>query len=489
MKLVCLVSAFLLLWQAKGLTSDVGRLSGQYDKQHRSPGVAIVGAGIGGTFIAHHLRGLLNQSVDLHVFEGHDIGGRVQTFQFQGHAFEAGASIVFAKNYYVRDAADKLELKRVPPEGSTEDVFSIFNGSKLVFQESPWSFVTLYRIIRRYWLTYFKFQAPKQMLQKFLKLYELQSQGRAFETPEAFLQELDLYDLTQQSMHAYLKESLGSSTVARRFATEVVAAVNRVNYNQDSGLNAFAGMVSMLPTVVNDLFKIEGGNVQVPEKLLDHAHANLHHANVTIIQRLPDGTYQIEATEGSETKVFGPFAAVVIATPLELTNIQFKGVDLPHLPPRKFQSTISTFVTGSLNGSYFGLNQAPEGSIMVTEHAGTPFSSIAPAKRFPDKSVLYKLFSSVPLQKADLDRIFGQHQVVGEFPWYAYPKFQPPEQFAPFKLADRLFYSNALENAASCMEISAVSAMNSALLVQQALNQTIVSLPDSIKKQQTMAEL
>ena len=126
---------------------------------------------------------------------------------------------------------------------------------------------------------------------------------------------------------------------------------------------------------------------------------------------------------------------------------------------------------------------------MVTEHAGTPFSSIAPGKRFPDNTVLYKLFSSVPLQKADLDSIFMQHRVVGEFPWYAYPKFQPPEQFAPFKLADRLFYSNAWENPASCMEISAVSAMNSALLVQQALNQTSLSLPDSIKKQQTMAEL
>ena len=64
-----------------------------------------------------------------------------------------------------------------------------------------------------------------------------------------------------------------------------------------------AGMVSMLPTVVNDLFKIEGGNVQVPEKLLHHAHASLHRANVTVVQRLPDGTYQFEATQDSGTKV------------------------------------------------------------------------------------------------------------------------------------------------------------------------------------------
>ena len=37
------------------------------------------------------------------------------------------------------------------------------------------------------------------------------------------------------------QKSLGNSVTARRFATELVAAVNKVNYNQDSGLNAFAG--------------------------------------------------------------------------------------------------------------------------------------------------------------------------------------------------------------------------------------------------------
>jgi len=60
-------------------------------------------------------------------------------------------------------------------------------------------------------------------------------------------------------------------------------------------------------------------------------------------------------------QVSGPFAAVVIATPLEFSSIHFEGVELPHIPPRKFQSTISTFVKGSLNGSYFGLKAPPKG--------------------------------------------------------------------------------------------------------------------------------
>lgn len=43
------------------------------------------------------------------------------------------------------------------------------------------------------------------MLKKFLRLYDLQRRAMTFDTPEAFLRELELYDLTQQSMHDYLK--------------------------------------------------------------------------------------------------------------------------------------------------------------------------------------------------------------------------------------------------------------------------------------------
>ena len=110
------------------------------------------------------------------------------------------------------------------------------------------------------------------------------------------------------------------------------------------------------------------------------------------------------------------------------------------------------------------------GAIMVTEKAKSPFSSLAPARSFADGTTLYKLFSTDKLNEKTLEAIFVDHKVVGVFPWSAYPVFHPPEQFVPFRLADGLFYNNAWENAASCMEISAVSAMNTALLVQKALN-------------------
>ena len=119
--------------------------------------------------------------------------------------------MICASNAY-RDAAEELGLKRVPPAASSEDYFSIFDGSRFVFQQSTWNIVTLWRMVQRYWLTYFTFAAPKQMLQKFLRLYDLQRQGITFDTPEAFLSKLELYDLTQQSMHDYLKVTAATAT-------------------------------------------------------------------------------------------------------------------------------------------------------------------------------------------------------------------------------------------------------------------------------------
>lgn len=66
-----------------------------------------------------------------------------------------------------------------------------------------------------------------------------------------------------------------------------------------NNVSAAAGMVSMLPTVNPDLFKVDGGNVQVPQMLLEHAHPDLHKTNVTKIVKSSDGTFQIETQDSS----------------------------------------------------------------------------------------------------------------------------------------------------------------------------------------------
>ncbi len=53
----------------------------------------------------------------------------------------------------------------------------------------------------------------------------------------------------------------------------------------------------------------------------------------------------------------------------------------------------------------------------------------------------------------------ADYEVVGVHAWSspgAYPAFDPPEDYGPFKLADGLFHAAALENAVSAMEIAAI---------------------------------
>ena len=101
-----------------------------------------------------------------------------------------------------RDWTDRLSLQRVPVSGSkskTPDApLALYDGQQFVFNQSSWAVVTLYRMVRRYGLSYYLFKsAPNTMVKRFLQYYQLQAGGFSAKTPQQLLQEVDLYDLTQ----------------------------------------------------------------------------------------------------------------------------------------------------------------------------------------------------------------------------------------------------------------------------------------------------
>ena len=50
-----------------------------------------------------------------------------------------------------RDAADDLGLKRAPAKDpANPEPFAVYDGQHFVFNQSAWSVVTLYRMLRRY---------------------------------------------------------------------------------------------------------------------------------------------------------------------------------------------------------------------------------------------------------------------------------------------------------------------------------------------------
>ncbi|KAG2497883.1 hypothetical protein HYH03_004149 [Edaphochlamys debaryana] len=148
---------------------------------------------------------------------------------------------------------------------------------------------------------------------------------------------------------------------------------------------------------------------------------------------------------------------------------------------RPYQVTVTTYVeAGPLAAPFFGATAMPPVSaVLVTSDAAVPLTAVAgrpaPAANGsrPEGLFVYKVFSHAPLSLELLAALFEPQpqapRVLDSRQWFAYPRFAPPERLDPFVLAPGLVYGNALEPAASAMELAALAGANSALLVARHL--------------------
>lgn len=177
------------------------------------------------------------------------------------------------------------------------------------------------------------------------------------------------------------------------------------------------------------------------------------------------------------------YDVVVIATPLHQgkSDITFSGFSppIPSHYPGRYHQTVSTLIHGMLNMSYLGTTEPASeftvSDVLTTDSKGSAIkslSSIDPVhipqgyKRPPaSETKVWKVFSSQPLSQEQLQHMFLSWDVVSETQWLAYPSYRPPHRKTPpFILHNHLYYLNAVEWAASAMEMSAISARNVALL-------------------------
>lgn len=174
---------------------------------------------------------------------------------------------------------------------------------------------------------------------------------------------------------------------------------------------------------------------------------------------------------------------VVIATPLHQgkSEITFSGFS-PSIPshyPGVYQQCVSTMVHGLLNMSYFGTKEPASeftvSDILTTDSDGSVITSLISVNpvHLPEgykpppasQTKVWKVSSPQPMSQEQLQNIFVSWDSVSETRWLAYPVYQLPyRKSPPFILHNRLYYLNAVEWAASAMEMSAISAKNLALL-------------------------
>ncbi|XP_022617944.1 prenylcysteine oxidase 1 [Seriola dumerili] len=472
---------FLGLWHT-GRRS----LASAPELQNQPKKIAVVGAGIGGTATAYYLRQEFGAGVKIDVFESGTVGGRLATVKIGEYEYETGGSVIHPLNLHMKHFIEKLGI---PARKDVSSKMAIFDGKELTFEESDWFILNFLRMLWQYGFNFLRMQMwVESVLDKFMRIYQYQQYGYSFSNVERLLHAMG-GDNFLTLMNQTLEETMIGEGFSQIFLNDIVAPITRVNYGQSVRIHGFVGAVS-LAGADSGLWAVDGGNKRVCSGLLYHSKSDLIPARVTSIavkvRPSKTGTtasfYEVSYV-GESGSAHSLYDIVVIATPLHQgkSDITFSGFS-PQIPsnyPGRYHQTVSTLVHGLLNMSYLGTTQPASeftvSEVLTTDSKGSVINSLSsldpvhiPAgyKRPPaSQTKVWKVFSPQPLSQEQLQNMFLSWDSVSESRWLAYPAYCPPHRKTPpFILHNRLYYLNAVEWAASAMEMSSISARNVALL-------------------------
>ncbi|XP_046615254.1 prenylcysteine oxidase-like isoform X1 [Neodiprion virginianus] len=443
------------------------------------PKIAIVGAGIGGASASHFLTELLDGNLEIDIFEADQIGGRLATVRVNDEEYEAGGSIIHSRNKYMKAFLELLGMEERPTSKGMRA--GVWNGGEFVIMESNWKIVTMMKLLYRYGLQPFKlYRHVNTILDSFENIYRYQDEGVAYDNVHDLISAMspEFPKLLQISTAEYL-HSLGFS---KEIINELVEATLVVNYGQNTDVHSFVGCVSVAGAGA-DLWSVKGGNKEVPIHLIyRNSKVNLVPSQVKEIRYLLNNDslpqYEISYNNaGSNNVMKNIYDIVVIATPLtedqkyEIKFMDFQKIESLQLPGN-YQTTVATFIQGDLIPSHFGLDD-PIDAILSCDPNKTEINSVG--KLFPvngpigKDSQVWKVFSKHRLTSRQISSMFSNVGQLREIPWKAYPKYSTAPRLDNFQLHDSLYHVNAIEWAASAMEMSAIGGKNVALLIHKKL--------------------
>ena len=388
-----------------------------------------------------------------------------------------------------------LETKK----DSAEMPLGIYDGQRYLFRTGTWKTINMARYFWRYGTSIFNMNSAGQtLLDDFVRLYDLQKEGETFETVPDMLRAMggeEMYRLTQITAEEYMLRDLQLQEALTR---ELITGAMYMNYGQGLNVNAFTCMVSLAGVQEDSLWAVVGGNRLIPERALERCGARLHKCSVISVTKTErDGraVYVVETNEkGAGLEVYD---AVIVATPLYDKAIQFNNFPTPvyteELTTTTYHRTVAEFIGGEINPAFFGLDNN-DGKFplinLITDSAqkSAPFPFCSVSVNVPSeepesanteynrpltevRSRVWKIFAPRPLTGEEKRQMFKTVEAEATVDWLAYPNYSPPETFPPFRLDGGVFYVNGIEKVASAMEMSAVGAMNCALLTRDYLRQ------------------
>jgi prenylcysteine oxidase/farnesylcysteine lyase len=433
-----------------------------------STNVAVIGGGIAGCSTVWFLREALGEGAVLTLYErDSQLGGRLATLDVDGTPVESGGTIIHETNRYMAGFVDRLGLERVEPhqrdEGGEESV-GVWDGTRFAFRTYDSALLTRLGAVWRFGvMAPLRLQrAVTQGVDRWNQVYDHLERGVAFDSPSELCAALGLADL----LHKDGRQWLADSGVRGRFVDEYATPVGRIMYGQDVSMNGLATSIALAGAgLAGTLFSVGGGNRLVCEGLVRDAGATMQAGTEVTGAAKVGGQFEVQLSGGGSAS----HDAVVLATPAGPSTLTWSGVAPPEsvMHSRPFQVTWATFIKGTPRAEYFGLASVEDlpDAVLTVEDDAIPFNSLGLVATASDGSRIYKLFSRDRVPESLLDDLFSSRDAVEEIRWEAYPVLRPIRDLPPFRLADGLYWVNAMELAVSTMETEAVAARNVANLV------------------------
>ncbi|RZF47288.1 hypothetical protein LSTR_LSTR009779 [Laodelphax striatellus] len=437
----------------------------------KKPSIAIIGAGIGGTSCAYFLTELFGKDVYIDIFEAEEVGGRLKSQYIGGIEVELGGAVIHPRNKYMKSFVKKfgLEVELVHPGRA-----GIYNGKEFIFLESGWSFIDYFRMIYRYGLvnSFHFFKDIEYMLDKFERVYNTLEKGYGFRSAEKMLEYMhrSFPGMRNVTIEEAFRKQFGDLMYE-----EIILPIMRVNYGQGGNLHQFVGSVS-LAGAMPGLWSVKGGNRRVAEELLKASSALIMRSPVYQINyNVFDQKYTLsfpQLMEGNFPQS-EDYDVVVVAAPITEDSefpIEFgPSILTDYYKPRPYHTTHVTIIEGKLNYTVFNCSVDPPPTEIFTPNSNLMFNSLTRLTKDDDKFELWKIFSSERLNPYDLELYFGEDfEVRLEKVWEAYPEYEVPTLIEDsFFIQHNLYYLNAVEWAASAMEMSVLSAKNIAVIIHK----------------------
>ncbi|CAH8506590.1 unnamed protein product [Heterobilharzia americana] len=423
----------------------------------------------------------------------------MKAISFCEETCETGANVFHSSNNYILSFARKFKLRIHRLTEADQRLFLFDNGYKPVFSDvdAKSSILTPFRLLWRYGLSLFKSRFyVTSMVREFIKIYQLQDQGDCFDSPALLLKALSK-EFPEMTKHSFADWMQKQSIASEKYMNELSFGILSNIYCHDLDVHAFVGLISSTCSM-SDLYFVEGGAEQIPKKLVETAlienpadvSKEFIHATVKKIIRTENNrlrlSYELKNSDAPEESSFD---YVISAIPHHQESTLMTSDDIK-LPKVQYHAMNNTLLSGNINYSLFGL---PQNALQCNQMVSfLPISNYHSHEKHPVRSIMHlpvkptnteapdgiwSIFSepkSIPDPKTFLSNLIlkdpnDEENRVDVIRWLAYPKYHPVADpytdLGQFKLAPGVYYPNAIELAASCMEMAIIGGRNVALMI------------------------